>query len=44
MEPTIEMQDTRQEIKKKLREHFDGKMVSIAHLMMTPSLSLVYSR
>ena len=27
MEPTIEMQDTRQEIKKKLREHFDGKIV-----------------
>ena len=27
MEATIEMQDTRQEIKKKLREHFDGKIV-----------------
>lgn len=27
MEPTIEMQDTRQEIKKKLLEHFDGKIV-----------------
>ena len=27
MEPTNEMQDTRQEIKKKLREHFDGKIV-----------------
>ncbi len=27
MEPTIEMQDTRQEIKKKLRKHFDGKIV-----------------
>ena len=27
MEPTIEMQDTRLEIKKKLREHFDGKIV-----------------
>lgn len=27
MKPTIEMQDTRQEIKKKLREHFDGKIV-----------------
>ena len=27
MEPTTEMQDARQEIKKKLREHFDGKIV-----------------
>ena len=27
MEPMTEMQDTRQEIKRKLREHFDGKIV-----------------
>ena len=27
MEPTMEMQDTRLEIKKKLRECFDGKIV-----------------
>ena len=27
MEPMTEMQDARQEIKRKLREHFDGKIV-----------------